>query len=177
MKKTLAVLSLSILFLSACKKDVSELPAATQEGANTFGAKVDGALWIPQQFSVFAGTILEARWLPGNQFTVKARNFASSPTETEFELFMDNFTGVGTYPLNQTTPIYPDESASYGYFIKRKFMPLNEWVTNAAHTGVIQVTRYDTTKKIISGTFQFNAVATDSTTLSVTEGRFDAVYQ
>src|SRR5262245_19748152 len=84
MKKLLILCSIIPLFVS-CKKDVTELPPATQTGANTFGAMVDGKMWIPQRFGpITSGTILEARLLGGN-FYLTAQNFSSSPTETEFD--------------------------------------------------------------------------------------------
>ena len=47
MKKALSIISL-LFILASCKKDVDELPPATQTGAHTFGAKVNGEFWVPQ---------------------------------------------------------------------------------------------------------------------------------
>ena len=43
--KILLTAFIAILFLGSCKKDVTELPPATQTGANTFGAMVDGKMF------------------------------------------------------------------------------------------------------------------------------------
>ena len=55
MKPTFTVLSILLLILSACtKKDIehtTSLPAATQTGANTFGAMVNGVLFTPNQYT------------------------------------------------------------------------------------------------------------------------------
>ena len=50
-----------------------------------------------------------------------------------------------------------------------------EWITSAAQTGSITITKLDTVAGIVSGTFQFNAENDiDATkTITVTEGRFD----
>ena len=85
MKKIL-ICCFSIAMLASCKKEVTELPAATQTGANTFGAKINGVFWAPQGFGPLpANDILEAR-MAGHDITINARNFSSSPNETEFQL-------------------------------------------------------------------------------------------
>lgn len=178
--KNILVLALVALSLVGCKKDVDELPAPTQTGANTFGAKVDGEFWVPQGFGIVPTTpIIEARYSGGNSVFINARNFSSSPTETEFEIYLQNITGPGTILLNQNTANYPSQSASYGYYVKRKIRPLFEYITSAQHTGRVEVTKFDTEHHIISGTFEFQgADKTDpSQTVTVTEGRFDVKVQ
>src|SRR5689334_21738403 len=99
MKRILIVL-LPLMALISCKKDVDELPPATQSGANTFGAKVNGNLWAPQGFGpVPANDILETH-IFGNIVVIDARNFASSPNETEFHMTIFDVTGPGTYVFN-----------------------------------------------------------------------------
>ena len=54
---------LFLLLLTACNKEVDELPADTQAGVNTFGAQIDGVKWIPKGFGPFpASNLLEARF-------------------------------------------------------------------------------------------------------------------
>ncbi len=174
--KNFLVLLFSVLLLTRCSKDISELPAPTQTGANTFGAKVNGEMWVPQGFGIVpASNILEARYAFNNSVFINARNFSSSPTETEFEISIQNITGPGTYLLNQNTGIYPSNTSSYGYFVRRKFSPINHWITNNQYSGRVEITRYDVTNNIISGTFEFNAInmSNDPEPLTVTEGRFD----
>jgi hypothetical protein len=181
MKNFLFTLAAAAL-LTSCEKDVEALPEPTQTGANIFGARVDGEFWVPQKFGIApTAPLLEARYSGNNSVFINARNFSSSPTETEFEIYLRNVkeSGTGTILLNQLTGKYPQESASYGYFIKRKFMPLGEWITGPQHTGSVTITRMDTTNHIISGTFQFTAKSMDDTAepISVTEGRFDIKIQ
>jgi len=179
--KSVLILSLIIWGLAACKKDVDELPPVTQTGANTFGARVNGQLWVPQGFGVAqTASILEARFADGgSSVVINARNFGSSPTETEFEIYLKDITASGTFLLNQFTDNYPNQSASYGYYIERRFTPLDEWITNTQFNGRIDVTRFDVTNKIISGTFEFRAAKTANASqfITVTEGRFDVKIQ
>ena len=95
--------TLALFLFVACNKEVEELPPATQTGANTFGAKVDGKFWVPKGFGPFpANDILEARMTGTTHLLINARNFSSSPTETEFEILVSGITGLGTYQLNTT---------------------------------------------------------------------------
>ncbi|HEY6062310.1 MAG TPA: DUF6252 family protein [Chitinophagaceae bacterium] len=168
----------SIALLSSCKKDVSELPAATQTGANTFGAKVNGVFWTPQGFGAFpANDILEAR-MSGHDITINARNFSASPNETEFQLTIFNVTAPGVYLLN-TDVTHPNGAASYGYYVKRKFTPDNEWLTSSTYTGRVTISRIDDVNMIVSGTFEFNAlnIYNAPEPITVTEGRFDVKIQ
>lgn len=174
MKNILAA-SLALCLLASCKKDVDELPAATQTGANTFGAKVDAALWVPQGFGGFpANDILEARFAGPTSIMINARNFAKSPKESEFEIYLVNVTGPGTYTLN-TTVDRVSPTASYGYYVEREFTPKNEWITSPTNTGTVTITKLDVVNNIISGTFQFQALNIYNTPqpIAVTEGRFD----
>ena len=175
MKKILLSSSLALLLL-ACKKNVSELPEATQTGAHTFGAKVDGAFWVPKGFGPFpANDILESHFRPGSDFVINARNFSSSPTETEFEIYIDGATGPGVYPLNSER----NAGGSYAYYVKRTMTPSNEWVTNAQYTGAVTITKIDSVNRFVSGTFYFNMINlyNNPQPLAVTEGRFDVKYQ
>lgn len=165
----------SVLLLASCKKEITELPPATDAGANTFGAKVDGVLWGPQGFGPFpANNLLKAKFNSATSILlINARNFASSPNETEFEIQLAGVTGPGTYLLNTTTARL--SVSSYGYFYKNRLNPVEEWITSADHTGSVNLTKLDIHNMIVSGTFQFDALsnATPPNIMKVTEGRFD----
>src|SRR5579875_2239688 len=176
MKNYLTALA-ALMVIAGCKKEASDLPAATQTGANTFGAMVNGKTWAPQGFGVVhTAPLLEAHYVNAHRdVLINARNFASEPTETEFEIYLQQVTQPGTYWLNSNTAHSPDQSASYGYYIKRKLMPDNEWITNATFTGRVDITYTDTVNHIVSGTFSFDAINMygNADTLHVTDGRFD----
>jgi hypothetical protein len=174
MKKILPVCLAIFLFVS-CKKEVAELPPATQTGAQTFGAKVNGVNWIPRGFGpIPAHDILELRLLANTDMYINAMDISSSPTETEFEISVKGITGPGTYLLNVNTG-YPSSTANYAYYVKRILTPKEEWMTTSVQTGSVTITKFDLTNKIISGTFQFNMsdIYDPSRTISVTDGRFD----
>lgn len=170
------VLVVLLLLLSACKKEITSLPPATETGADTFGARVDSSFFVPQGLgSIHDDNLLKARYpLATHNLTINARNIASTPNEKEFEIFLANVTTPGTYLLNTPTS-QGSLGANYGYYVKRNVTPQNEWMTNASYTGSVTITRLDTINNIVSGTFQFNAINLYNSPqpISVTDGRFD----
>lgn len=175
----LLILMISILSFS-CKKEISELPPATQTGANTFGCRVNNQLWGPSGFGIaITAPILEARYFDGRTIIINARNFSSSPTESEFEIHLMNVVTPGVYLLNTTSQKYPYQAGNYAYYVVRKLIPLNEWMTNSQYTGQVEITRTDTVNRIVSGTFQFQAINLNNSPqpINVTEGRFDVKIQ
>jgi hypothetical protein len=176
MKNILIVLT-CLLIVAGCKKSVDELPEVTQSGANTFGLKLNGEFWVPQKFAGINAPILKAQ-LTGsnvNDLLITAQNFASEPLESQFNLYIKNITGPGTFQLNQNTDIYPSAAVNYAYYVRRKINPLNEWITTAQYTGTVTITKWDLTNNIVSGTFEFRAGSMDNSTepITVTDGRFD----
>lgn len=177
--KTILLIFSALVILSGCKKTVESLPEPTQTGANTFGLKLNGEFWVPQKFAGINTPVLEAVYSGLGDLRINARNFASEPTETEFEIFIKNATGPGVYQLNAATDLYPNATGSYAYYVKRKINPLNEWITSPQYTGTVTITKLDRENHIASGSFEFTAVSMDNSTspVTVTEGRFDVKLQ
>lgn len=171
MKKFIALFAV-VLFITSCKKNISELPDAPGTGSEKFGASVNGKLWVPQKFGIVpSAQILEARYEPDNSFVINARNFASSPKESEFEFRLKNITAPGVYSLGGDT-------GNSAYFVERAITPTGEWKTNAHHTGTITITVNDKANKILAGTFQFQAASLyGREPITVTDGRFDVKVQ
>ena len=176
MKNTVIFFSALLLFCG-CKKNIDELPEATQTGANTFGTKINGNNWGPLGGSFLTAPTLEARVGADSSLFINARNFSREPTETEMEIYLQHVSAPGTYALNRSTEVYPSQSASYGYYVKREVSVQDEWMTNTTTTGSVQVSKIDWPAHIISGTFSFKAAARyGSAPIDVTEGRFDVKF-
>jgi len=176
--KNILLACLAFVLFSACNKKVDELPPATQTGANTFGAKIDGNLWVPRGFAGLpANDILEARFTSPTSIMINASDFSKSPNETEFEIQLINITGPGTYQLN--TDVTRPAFANYAYYVKRNLTPKYEWITSSTNTGTVTLTRFDNVNNIASGTFQFSGqnIYGGVANISVTEGRFDVSLQ
>ena len=171
MRRLVAFFAVVLLFVS-CKKDINELPDAPGTGSEVFGASVNGKLWIPQKFGIVpTAQILEANYEPSNSVIINARNFASSPTESEFEFRLKNINGPGVYALG-------GDSENSAYYVERKFTPTDEWKTNQQFTGTITITVDDRIKRILAGSFQFRAASLyNNDPITVTDGRFDLKVQ
>lgn len=171
--------ALLVLFFFSCKKDIETLPEATQTGANTFGAKINGENWGPLKGGIVpTAPILEARFGNSTSIFINARNFSRTPRETEMEIYVAGITGPGTYAFNQNTAAFPNHTASYAYYVKRNLTLEDEWITSTAATGQITITRFDVAGRVVSGTFQFTANAQfGSSPINVTDGRFDVTIQ
>ena len=170
MKKLIAGIII-LFFLAGCKK-ISDLPPVTANGSDTFGATVNGKVWAPQKFGIMpSAQILEARYEPGNTVVINARNFASSPKESEFEIIIKNITGPGVYTFS-------DDSGSSAYYVERKITPTGEWKTNSQYTGHVTITLNDLTNRILAGTFEFQAASLyGDAPITVKDGRFDVKVQ
>lgn len=179
MKNFLLHTALVLLTFSACKKEIETLPDETQSGAGTFGAKVNGENWGPLKAGILpTAPLLEARFAGDNAIFINARNFSRTPNETEMEIYLKDVTAAGTYLLNQNTAAYPNQNASYAYYVKRNLTVQDEWITGSEATGEVVITKIDIPGRIISGRFQFTANAKyGSAPISVTEGRFDTKIQ
>ena len=177
--KNLIVAGAALLALSSCSKKVTELPEATETGAGTFGARVNGELWAPQGKGIIPhAPLLEASFAGTDDYVINARNISKSPTETEFEIYLKGVTRPGTYQLNQNTELRPAHTASYAYFVERTLTPTHQWMTNAQTTGTVVITKVDKAAHVLAGTFSFRATdRSGGGVLDVTEGRFDLTIQ
>ncbi len=170
------LLSVVVLFLfTTCKKEDHPLPAATQEGANTFGCKVNGETWIPNGGSGFMGyRPIEGGFygITNSQIGIYLR--AHSKDGSMIRIFLNDYK-IGTYQLNQDTNImpfttYPKDYALYGINEGKLF------VTNSKMSGTVKILRSGPNiDGILSGTFSFTASnsSTPTQTFRVTDGRFD----
>ena len=166
-----------MLGLTACSKDVDELPAATETGANTFGAKVNGSYWVPARFGILpADDLLEARFNSPGSLLITAKNFSASPKETQFEIQVVGVDGPGTYQMNKN--VVRPSADGFAYYVKRVLTPEDEWITDPVNTGTVTITKLDSHNKIVAGTFEFTAgsLVNAGGVLRVTDGRFDIKY-
>ena len=161
---------------SACKEGIlspkEELPAATQEGLNTFSCLVNGEVWVPK--GGFAINKLTYDYNPNydsNYFQVRAKRY-----------FVDNGKDI-SQTLSITiegkiveTKIYKLENprTTRGRYANLEIPCVFE--TNSEQPGALTVTKLDTVNHIIAGTFAFTVWTEECDTIKVTDGRFDIKY-
>ena len=181
MKNTLLfILLLAALSFSACEKEktppteLEKLPAATQEGKNTFGCLVDGKAWAPKW-----GGLLKPGITPyynnilGN-FSVKAYHYQSQDFSSAVTIGQEMIPifDPGTYTMDVGLTSYrvtSDTCVDPILSNRRIYRNIN---------GIFEITRLDVSTGIISGTFEFDAVSeTCQDTVHISDGRFDIKYK
>lgn len=173
MKSFLLTISL-IGILSSCKDKNNDtdptLPQATQTGADTGGALVNGKIWISKiESSTVAALGNNTTYaFVNNEYSLKIhlRN-AENPSGNTIQMLLvsNQDFGVGDYPLTENDQgLYYHSSKMYS--------------TDHENIGMLSITKFDKTSKIISGTFSFKAkYYYDGDTVTITDGRFDRKYQ
>ncbi len=153
---------------------VDQLPATTQTGANTAGCLVNGKVLLPRGQKPQNGPVLAAFYQfidGGYHFGLGIEDYTNSKTVA---IGSHNITleQGKTYSLAENLN---DDSAVNMYAnywdYKTTFYSTSDIVT-----GEIKITRLDTSKFIISGTFWFDAVNANGEKIEVREGRFDLHY-
>lgn len=164
----------SLLFIAgSCKKDL--LPSATEKGANTFGCKINGEVFIPHDTYSYPTT----KGLQGfyNDSNKKFTIFASEPPDAKKNgLQRSIYIEIVIPTIGQNNFI----NTNYAQIsINVEFQGEKWFETNNNVTGTLNISRFDLTAKIVSGTFSFDASQRDSlaNVLHVTEGRFDISYK
>ena len=173
--------SFFILLLStfaACKKDIfapPAFPAATQTGANTMGAIVNGNQFIAYQLP---GSLLQS--LIAQYDDQSFSLFGDDPSREFGATVVINIYGVngtGNYKLiNQNG--FPGNN--WGEIVIVSGTSQFHYFTDSIHTGTVTITRFDTIKHIISGVFSMTPKLMYSSALdtiaNVQNGRFDVTY-
>ncbi len=172
-KKLLLFFPCIFFLLVSCQKE--KLPKLTEEGKNTFGCKINGKNWVPHGTGSFGGSypIFGGFINNGNTIYIVAYNDRES-----IEFYLENVFSEGEYLLDLTTIPRPDDlhPKNYGMYIiggSNNTIPNQSFITTALSTGKVNITNLDTTKKIVSGTFEFIGVDKNNNTKKITDGRFD----
>lgn len=180
MKNTTILLLLFIAtttISSKCKKDddqPAQLPPETTIGANTFGCKINGEVFVPKDGrgkpGLFCQYVYLGNGLGGGWFlNIPATNWQPNPPigvniETDSLLIIEG----QTYRFKNSKG-----------FPRAFFDNGNIYATLITDTGSLHITKHDQIRRILSGTFFFTGTNTSTSSgekISVTEGRFDITY-
>ena len=174
--KAVSPLLLICFCLAQCKKTSSaqedQLPPATQTGANTFGCKINGKVYIPKGYNG-TGTPnphlsfdIGLNSLPYLQIDAKQLNSANN-AEGQVLIIFANISRIGRYE-------YPtDFNFSTGWPKYLNNCGIITFDTTIIKSGWGDIIKYDITNRIISGTFNFKFKTLSCDTVFVTDGRFD----
>ena len=152
---------------------MDQLPEITQEGNNTFGCLSDGETYVPKH-----GFISSSKYEDVESEYYFQHDTIHYGTDTTFGVLflrirnnkmgsirfeIQNIFSVGYKPLSPIDYVSYKNTYEYYYDINSD--------------DNITIIRYDTTAKIISGTFKVALTATDGSKIKLTDGRFDVNYE
>ncbi|WP_216679255.1 hypothetical protein [Hymenobacter siberiensis] len=176
-----------LLIASGCKKDAPEasLPAATHTGANTAGCLINGQPFVATGYGSGLGKVqgIGGGFAYDSAYYLRL-NGKFGNQEGSLQIFLNsvprnaNQSLVKTYLLNQSTPVMPaavpSQCQSYAVFFPNDGSR-ELYVTDAQHTGKVELTHVDVGNVLAAGNFEFIAVSNldPAKTIRVTDGRFD----
>jgi len=177
MKRSLKLFAVGIVFsvvfcLSQCRKDNPKpdnpygLPNATQWGAGIFACLINGQKYIAKRRPGYIdGTVIVGDTLYVSAYSTQKFQY------TSILIYIKNFT--------HETKDYSIDSINIGVacYSDSTCLGFAGSTTSFSKTGNIVITKFDTTHRIVSGTFDgFTFPIPGCDTLYVTNGRFDYHY-
>src|SRR5690554_6429390 len=183
MKKNIFLLVLPLLLcLTGCKKDddqhtnpVDQLPPATQTGAGTFAALVDGKPFIDNSggwFNCFYQFVDE-----GYYFNIHGKDESYKYTPSPWSLSLgtiDRSISEGEI-LELLEMSIGNASGGGGFSFSITDNPSSS--TNTEYTGELTITKLDFEKQIVSGVFWFDLEHPETgERVKIREGRFDTLF-
>jgi hypothetical protein len=181
MKKITILIFLLSSFFTACSDDEEELPSITAHGANTFGCKINGQIWVANgSDDIFFPDALKGGITAldtskdglSKEYKYYFWMDAFRKDNTTFALFIGEFPKVGTYMLDKDTkptPAWLEFGKNYASYGGKGF-----YMTNSTNTGFITFTKVDWKLGHYAGTFGFRCKnELTGEVLEITEGRFD----
>jgi hypothetical protein len=173
--KQLLLFTIAALLVLSCRKKNSqkeaELPPETQTGAYTFGCKVDGKVFVPKDGRGKPGLFAQYVNLgngPGGGWylNIPAINWKDSPIEG-ISITTDSLLLIEGRNYN-----FKNMKGSVQAFYSKTI----EYQKRDNESGSLHITKFDQSKRILSGTFSFVGTSSNGEKVNVTDGRFDIVY-
>jgi hypothetical protein len=169
------------LFYTGCKKSspAKVLPPITQTGANTFACKINGQVWVPYYHcDSYCMGCVELDYNIHPVYSISMFPLRLSLQAGKSENPYSGIFSIGPASLRGLTM----EDLSYIYKVGNVFDSLGiDFITNSGYytpqydnpDNIFQITKLDTTNKIISGIFGFTLYTSPTDSIIVTDGRFD----
>jgi hypothetical protein len=185
--RSIIAIIIACVYMISCKKSTSppQLPPITQTGANTFGCKVNGQVWVPYYpcDQVGLGTV-EMQYSIGSVYSTNAlpigvalqvgnfKDFKYGPSFFNVALIEANTYIYGIGNIADSLQISFDATTDpSGHSTEyRKYLGVGN--------SVFLLTKLDTVNKIFAGTFSFTLYSFYGTnnikdSVVVSDGRFD----
>jgi len=180
MKKLFSLLFITIFF-SGCERDYirnNTLPPLTHTGDNTAGCLVNGEVFLPKGFSPWGMPILSCAYEDGSYFPISINRKLTNEMKSVFISYkgpLQENIGV-VYALDSDDIGYGGFGMYSIYYSSNSLSDNTSYVTNIDFKGELVFTYLNLEKRIISGTFWFDAVNSKGEVIEVRDGRFDMEY-
>jgi hypothetical protein len=143
-----------------------ELPPATEEGKNTFGCLVNGQVWLIKGNPAL--NLYNCQYINGRFNLGITHETLDKTVNQTFIISCQNGVYLGPFSLTK----FPENGARFAdYNSNFDFRNYNN------NPGLLNITKIDTLKRIIAGTFEMNMINQKFDTIHITQGRFDMKYQ
>jgi hypothetical protein len=152
------------------------LPAITAKGANTFGCKVNGKVWIPAgKSNSFQGNldIIYDETFENGSLSIGAYRGDGKDLGENFSIAKNNLNREGEYLIDHSN------SPNYSMIAMFSNKDCSYYIENSlTSTGKLIITKLDYQNRIIAGTFEFTIYFKNSEcgVVEITDGRFDMKY-
>ena len=173
MKKYLIFLIPFLFLMAQCHKTPTpdpepDLPPATQEGKGTIGCYINGKPWVPKPYiAIGVPHYLEVVFdeSRNNFFGLEANKDGSFAEQ--MNIYVQNASlGRNTIIRFNAESFYNSNNGNncFRYYL------------DTIKPRILDITKLDKEKKIISGTFEFTAFNNCKDTINITKGRFDTYF-
>lgn len=198
MKKVIKYVPIIIVFLlSSCtSKEILEnidgtnqdqpttLPLITTYGSNTFGCLIDNGLYLPRKIISYSS---QPSGDPINASYIWSINYTTNVAKYKLTIYISNQFSRKYLDINYESPDLLIEGHTYSFgqnspgHFNAQYYSFNNFgfATTDQSIGNITIIKFDRVKKILSGTFWFDAFDSyqnSGSKVEVREGRFDIVY-
>jgi Family of unknown function (DUF6252) len=177
--KTTLLLAFSFLLISgSCKKEktgTDGLPAATQEGKNTFGCVINGKAFIAQSRPFNPAPPITCRYDYIDYSVSKDHKFyvIGSDNKSDYSKIISIKIFTNKIDIQEGTTYQFQSQKDSGAYAEHEIIAGNI-TTSTSTTGELTITKFDEVNKIASGTFWFDADNDKGEKVEVRDGRFDA---
>ncbi|HYG02764.1 MAG TPA: hypothetical protein VD927_09975 [Chryseosolibacter sp.] len=150
----------------APKTELEKLPAATQEGKNTFGCLINGKAWFTTSSTKAEAVYqLGSLGIGGSIIRPTNQSIGIAIRDGNDPLVEASYSLLYAPPYYATVQVILNDECYYGF---HTYLDL--------YKGTITLTRFDKQNYIVSGLFDFEIVTEGCDTLKITNGRFDIKY-
>ena len=177
--KTILLLFLFLNFYFSCtikERFGPELPLPTNTGAGIMACKVNGQIWYTDGSTLFDGANVQADLvsntlkLKGIKYNYDQSGYNNTSSWDRIYIVVNSVNNTGTFQIAGNNHGTYEKSGNTNNYVIYK--------TDSTYSGgYINITTFDSMKKILSGNFQFKAKNSNGNDeVLITEGQFDIKY-